>query len=62
MSKQIKLELLEYNYWEHFKFAKDISLVLPVNHPKRKLLEEEMNKMLKEINHLKHESSSLQEG
>ncbi len=47
MSK-IKLEILEYNYWEHFKAAKDISLILPLEHPKRKRYEVEMNRLLKQ--------------
>lgn len=54
MSKQIKIELLEYSYWEHFKFAKDLSLILPLEHPKRKLLDEEITKILKELNQLKN--------
>lgn len=52
--KQIKIELFEYNYWEHYKFAKDLALILPLNHPKRKLLEEELSKMMKELNELKN--------
>lgn len=37
------------NYWEHFKAAKDMSLYLPLLHPKRLLVESEMNKILDEI-------------
>jgi hypothetical protein len=50
----MKLEILEYNYWEHFKALKDISLILPINHPKRILLENELNKLQKEIHNLKN--------
>lgn len=32
---EIKIELLEYSYWEHFKALKDMSLILPLDHPKR---------------------------
>ena len=52
-SISIKLEILEYSYWEHFKMAKDIALVLPIDHPKRKKLEKEINEMATEINELK---------
>ena len=34
-----KLEILEANYWEHYKTAKDISFYLPIEHPKRVKLE-----------------------
>ncbi len=53
MNTSNRLEILEYSYWEHFKFAKDISLILPIDHPKRKKLEMELNLMIKEINTLK---------
>lgn len=49
----MKLEILEANYWEHFKFAKDLSLFYPIKHPKRIALENKMNDMLKEINEIK---------
>ena len=48
-----KLEILEASYWEHYKFAKDLSTFLPLKHPKRQLLEDELNKQLKELNKLK---------
>lgn len=48
-----RIEILEHNYWEHFKYAKDLALILPVNHPKRKEIDEEMNFMISEINKLK---------
>ena len=38
-----KLEILEASYWEHYKFAKDLSTFLPLKHPKRQLLEDELN-------------------
>ena len=31
-----KLEILNSNYWEHFKFAKDLAGYLEFDHPKRK--------------------------
>lgn len=45
----MKLEILQYSYWEHFKFAKDLALILPLNHPKRIKVENEMNKILEQI-------------
>jgi hypothetical protein len=48
-----ELEILEYSYWEHFKHAKDISLILPVDHPKRKSLEIELNSISKKMQHIK---------
>ncbi len=48
-----RLQILEYNYLEHFKHAKDLALILPIEHPKRKEIEFELNKMVTEINKLK---------
>lgn len=31
-----KLEILQASYWEHFKYDKDLALILPIEHPKRK--------------------------
>lgn len=50
---KIKLELLEGNYLEHFKFGKDLALVLPLKHPKRKRIEKHLNELSAEINKLK---------
>lgn len=49
----IKLQILEYSYWEHFKALKEMSLILPLKHPRRLELESEVNKLQKEINDLK---------
>ena len=40
---EIRLELLKFSYWEHFKMAKDLALVLSIDHPKRKAIEKEVN-------------------
>lgn len=45
----IKKEILEYNYWEAFKIAKDLALILPLNHPRRTLIEKQVNELLTEI-------------
>ena len=49
----IRIEILEYSYWEHFKALKDIALILPIERSKRKKLENELNKILKELHELK---------
>ena len=41
----IEIEILEYNYWEHFKHAKDLGLILPLGHPKRVAIENELNRI-----------------
>ena len=46
---KIRLEILNYNYWEHFKKAKDLAKVLPPNHPQRIIIEKDMNDILKQI-------------
>lgn len=38
-----KQEILQYSYWEHYKLAKDLSFVLPLNHPRRVRIEKEIN-------------------
>jgi len=48
--EEMELEILKYNYWEHFKRAKELSLILPLNHPERIAIENEMKVMIKEIN------------
>jgi len=45
MSKEIRNEILQSSYWEHFKAAKDLALILPLNHPKRIKIENEVNKL-----------------
>ncbi len=49
-----KLEILEQSYYEHFKSAKDLAMYLPLNHPKRLLLEVTLNQMITEINNIKN--------
>lgn len=50
--KQIRLEILQASYWEHFKIAKDMARYLEPSHPKRQVMENEVNSILKEINKL----------
>lgn len=56
---QNKIEILEYNYWEHFKALKDIALILPINNPKRLEIEKHTNEILKKLNELKLQAISL---
>lgn len=53
-SLNIKLEILEANYWEHYKHAKDLAMFLPIDNLKRLLLEKELNEMIADINKLKN--------
>lgn len=55
---KIKIEILEYSYWEHFKALKDIALILPIEHPKRIKIEIYTNNILKELHKLKLEDNS----
>jgi len=49
---EIRREILQGSYWEHFKKAKDLALILPPEHPKRIALEKELNDILDKINKL----------
>lgn len=51
----MNLEIQKLNYWEHFKAAKDMALVYPLNDPRRVAVENEMNILIKQIN--KHENN-----
>lgn len=52
----MKLEILNSSYWEHFKFAKELALILPIDHPKRIKIEKEVNKISEEIKTLKQKA------
>ena len=47
---QIRQEILQYNYWEHYKHAKDLARTLPIDHPKRVDIQKHMDEILKELN------------
>lgn len=53
----IEIEILEYSYWEHFKASKEISLILPINHPRRKKIEGATNDILKQLHAIKKDSA-----
>lgn len=46
----MKNEILEASYWEHYKFAKELAMFLPISHPKRLKIEREMNSILEKLN------------
>lgn len=49
----IKKEILEGNYWEHFKLAKDLALILDINHSKRIKIDNAINQIRIELEKLK---------
>lgn len=46
----IKIEILLASYLEHFKAAKDLALIYPIDNPKRIKIEQELNNIQMEIN------------
>lgn len=50
MTDKVNLEIQKLNYWEHFKTAKDMALVYPLNDPRRVKIEATMNVLIKKIN------------
>ena len=53
----LELSILEYNYWEHFKHAKDISLILPRDNHKRIEIEKSLNELQGKINIIKNKKN-----
>ena len=54
ISNKIKEEILKGSYQEPFKFDKDISLILDIDHPKRKKIEFEMNFIVDKLSKIKN--------
>jgi len=52
---EIRLEILKYSQLEHLKSEKDLSLVLPVDHPRRVEIRKSADNLMKEIAELKGE-------
>jgi len=50
---EIKLQILLASHLEHFKAAKDLALIYPIEHYKRKQVEKALNDIQAEINELK---------
>lgn len=51
----IAFEILNFSYWEHFKKAKDLSMIYPPDHPERVLLQQVMDEMILKINQYQKE-------
>lgn len=51
-SIEIKLTIVRFNYWEHFKRLKEIALILPIGNPERDDLEKNVNDLLTEMHSL----------
>lgn len=55
----IELEILQLNYWEHFKSVKELSLIYPPENEKRISIQHEMDLMLVRINLIKQNGTSV---
>lgn len=49
MSDNLQLQILQYSYWEHFKAAKDLSLILPITNHRRIAIEKTIDELQKQI-------------
>lgn len=49
----MELEILNYQYWEYFKYCKDLRLTLAHGHPKIERLEKELNEILERIQEIR---------
>ncbi len=45
-------EILLANYWEHFKVAKELALILPSDHPRRVSVQNDINNIQKQLDKL----------
>lgn len=54
MKNNIELEIEKASHLEHFKHAKDLALIYPVNHPKRVPVEKELNNITSKIQKLEN--------
>ncbi len=48
-----ELQILKYSHLEHFKAAKDLALVLPIDHERRIEVEKELNVITTKISNIK---------
>ena len=49
-SLEMKLEILNFNHWEHYKFANDLVRALGPTNPRYQKIQELVNQMVTEIN------------
>lgn len=50
---EIRREILQGSYWEHFNKAKSMALIYPLEHPIRKELERELIKLTEKLQLIK---------
>lgn len=53
MNSGEQFEILEASYFEHLKGAKDLAMYLPLKHPRRVAIENEINVMVEKLNKLR---------
>jgi hypothetical protein len=58
---EIKLTIVRFNYWEHFKRLKEIALILPIGNSERDELERNVDDLLKEMHDLEKTLKEEQE-
>ena len=58
MSLDIKMELLQERYWQHYKFAKDLAFVMSIQNPRYIKIQNEVNNINKKIKELQKEIDS----
>jgi hypothetical protein len=46
---KIRLEILRGSHMEHFKIAKDMAMFMDIDNPRKKIIEDEANKIVHEI-------------
>ena len=56
---EIKLEILNLNYWEHYKFAQDLVRALGPKHPRYQKAQNSVNEVLNEINATRKEIEKI---
>lgn len=56
---QQKLDILNLNYWEHFKFAKDLAQALGPTNPRYQHMEKSVNNILADISKVKKEIEKI---
>lgn len=52
---EIAIEILRSSHLEHFKLAKDLAMIYPVDHPRRRAIEKSMSEILNKIHNFEKE-------
>lgn len=58
-SLEMKLEILNLNHWEHYKFAQDLARALGPTNPRYQRTQEIVNQMVAEINTIQKEIDKI---